>query len=308
MEFSKELLDSWNALRHRARQQDEAQEQKVKVKTEQSFPTIGIIGAIAGDCFGAAYEFNPVKTTEFNLYASPMFTDDTVMTLAVAKWLMTDEDHSHESLVKIMKEFGHRYGGAGYGGNFLFWLFSEATEPYNSYGNGSAMRVSPCGFYAKTLDEALELARISAEVTHNHPEGIKGAQAIAACIFLARQGKSKALIRDYIENNFEGYDLHRTLAEIRPDYKFSEICQTSVPESIISYLEADSYTSAIRNAISLGGDADTMACMAGGIAIATKGMEMPEDLAYYIYKNVLDDYLRQTLDEFNIYIEENEKA
>lgn len=308
MEFSKELLDSWNTLRHKMRKRDEVQEQMIKVKTALSFPTTGIIGAIAGDCFGAAYEFNPVKTTEFNLYASPMFTDDTVMTLAVAKWLMTDEYHSHESLVKIMKKFGHRYGGAGYGGNFMCWLFSEATLPYNSYGNGSAMRVSPCGFYAKTLDEALRLAKISAEVTHNHPEGIKGAQAIAACIFLARQGKSKKQMRDYIEAHFEGYNLHRTLDEIRPDYSFWEICQKSVPESIISYLEADSYTAAIRNAISLGGDADTMACMAGGIAIATKGMEMPEDLAFYIYNNVLDDYLRQVLDEFNQYLRDNERA
>ena len=207
-----------------------------------------------------------------------------------------------------MKEFGRKYMSAGYGQRFLRWVICRKTEPYNSYGNGSAMRVSPCGFYAKTLDEALELAKISAEVTHNHPEGIKGAQSIAACIFLARQGKSKEQIRNYIEENFEGYNLHRTLDEIRPDYSFWEICQKSVPESIISYLEADSYTAAIRNAISLGGDADTMACMAGGIAIATKGMEMPEDLAYYIYKNVLDDYLRQVLDEFNQYLKDNERA
>lgn len=306
MGLAKKLLDSWTVLRHRMRRQDEVQE--VKVKTKLPFPTTGIIGAIAGDCFGAAYEFNPVKTTEFNLYACPMFTDDTVMTLAVAKWLMTDGNHTHKSLVKIMKEFGHKYDTAGYGGNFLFWLFSKATLPYNSYGNGSAMRVSPCAFYAKTLEEALGLAKTSAEITHNHPEGIKGAQVIAACIFLARQGKNKEQIRNYIEENFEGYNLHRTLDEIRPDYSFSDICKKSVPESIISYLEADSYTAAIRNAISLGGDADTMACMAGGIAVATKGMEMPEDLAYYIYKNVLDDYLRQVLDEFNQYLKDEEKV
>lgn len=236
---------------------------------------------------------------DFDLYKAPRFTDDTVMTLAVAKWLTIDQEHTHEKLVECMKELGRKYMFAGYGQKFLRWIISRKTEPYNSFGNGSAMRVSPCAFYAKTLDEALELAKISAEVTHNHPEGIKGAQAIAACIFLARQGKSKKQIRNYIEENFEGYNLHRTLDDIRPDYSFWEICQKSVPESIVSYLEANSYTAAIRNAISLGGDADTMACMAGGIAIATKGMEMPEDLAYYIYTHVLDDYLRQVLYEFN---------
>ena len=189
MGLSKKLSDSWNALYHRMRKQDEVQE--VKAKTEQPFPTIGIIGAIAGDCFGAAYEFHPVKSVDFDLYKGPRFTDDTVMTLAVAKWLTIDQKHTHEILVECMKEFGRKYMSAGYGQRFLRWVISRKTEPYNSYGNGSAMRVSPCGFYAKTLDEALRLAKISAEVTHNHPEGIKGAQAIAACIFLARQGKSK---------------------------------------------------------------------------------------------------------------------
>ena len=291
----KKILDSWNVLRHRMRNQDEVQE----VKAKPSFPTTGIIGAIAGDSFGAAYEFNPVKSMDFDLYKAPRFTDDTVMTLAVAKWLTIDQEHTHEKLVECMKELGRKYMFAGYGQKFLRWIISRKTEPYNSFGNGSAMRVSPCAFYAKTLDEVLELAKISAEVTHNHPEGIKGAQAIAACIFLARQGKSKEQIRNYIEENFEGYNLHRTLDEIRPDYSFWEICQKSVPESIVSYIEADSYTAAIRNAISLGGDADTMACMAGGITIATKGMEMPEDLASYIYNHVLDDYLRHVLYEFN---------
>lgn len=267
--------------------------------TCKKVPTTGIIGAIAGDCCGAAYEFHPVKHGDFDIYKEPRFTDDTVMTLAVAKWLTIDPEHTYEKLVECMKELGRKYMFAGYGQKFLRWIISRKTEPYNSYGNGSAMRVSPCGFYAKSLDEALLLAKISAEVTHNHPEGIKGAQAIAACIFLARQGKDKKQICDYVEAHFEGYNLHRTLAEIRPDYGFTDTCQTSVPESIISYLEADSYTSAIRNAISLGGDADTMACMAGGIAVATKGMELPEELARCVYNNVLDDNLRQILDEFN---------
>ena len=275
--------------------------------TCKTVPTTGIIGAIAGDCFGAAYEFHPVKHGDFDIYKEPRFTDDTVMTLAVAKWLTIDPEHSHEKLVECMKELGRKYMFAGYGQKFLRWIISRKTEPYNSYGNGSAMRVSPCGFYAKSLDEALLLAKISAEVTHNHPEGIKGAQAIAACIFLARQGKDKKQICDYVEAHFEGYNLHRTLAEIRPDYGFTDTCQTSVPESIISYLEADSYTSAIRNAISLGGDADTMACMAGGIAVATKGMEIPEELARCVYNNVLDDNLRQILDEFNLYLKEHKR-
>lgn len=306
MDLPKKLSASWNALRHRISKQDDVQE--VRVKAELAFPTTGVIGAIAGDCFGAAYEFHPVKYENFDLYKEPRFTDDTVMTLAVAKWLTIDQEHTHEKLVECMKELGRRYMFAGYGQRFLRWIIGNKTEPYNSYGNGSAMRVSPCGFYAKTLDEALVLARISAEVTHNHPEGIKGAQAIAACIFLARQGESKEQIRDYIEAYFEGYNLHRTLADIRPDYDFTEICQTSVPESIICYLEADSYTATIRNAISLGGDADTMACMAGGIAVATQGKEMPEDLACYVYKNILDDYLRQVLDEFYQYLKANERA
>lgn len=306
MGLLKKLSDSWGALRHRRREQDEVQE--VRVKPELPFPTTGIIGAIAGDCFGAAYEFNPVKNEKFDLYKAPRFTDDTVMTLAVAKWLTTDQEHTHERLVECMKELGRKYMFAGYGQKFSRWIISRKTEPYNSCGNGSAMRVSPCGFYAKTLDEALALAKISAEVTHNHPEGIKGAQAIAACIFLARQGRSKDEIKDYVEQNFEGYNLHRSLAEIKQDYQYEVTCQKSVPESIICYLEADTFEQSVRNAISLCGDADTMACMAGGIASATKGMEMSEDFACCIYKYILDDYLRQVLDEFNQYLKDNERA
>ena len=143
--------------------------------TCKKVPTTGFIRAIAGDCFGAAYEFHPVKSWDFDIYKEPRFTDDTVMTLAVAKWLTIDPEHTHEKLVECMKELGRKYMFVGYGKKFLRWIISRKTEPYNSYGNGSAMRVSPCGFYAKTLDEALQLAKISAEVTHNHPEGIKGA-------------------------------------------------------------------------------------------------------------------------------------
>ena len=194
---------------------------KIKERAELLFPTTGIVGAIACDCIGVVYEFLPVKLGRFDIYKEPRFTDDTVMTLAVAKWLTIDPEHTHEKLVECMKELGRKYMFVGYGKKSLRWIISRKTEPYNSYGNGSAMRVSPCGFYTKTLDEALLLAKISAEVTHNHPEGIKGAQAIAACIFLARQGKDKKQICNYVEAHFEGYAFlpaemlkHRKLAQI----------------------------------------------------------------------------------------------
>lgn len=261
--------------------------------------TSGILGAIAGDSIGAPFEFHSATKADFDLLSNPKFTDDTVMTLAVAKWLIIDPDHTHEKLVECMKELGRKYLAAGYGQKFLRWLISQKTEAYNSCGNGSAMRVSPCGFHAKTLEEALKLAKISAEVTHNHPEGIKGAQAIAACIFLARQGKSKEEIRNYVEANFDGYNLHRTLQEVKADYQYEVTCQKSVPESIICYLEANSYEQAIRNAILLKGDADTMACMAGAIAAATPGMDVPIEIAYCIKQKVLDITLGTILSDFN---------
>lgn len=259
--------------------------------------TKGILGAIAGDIIGSSYEFHPVKQMDFPLFLpQTTFTDDTVMTLATARWLTKDNQHRHETLVSEMHNFGDWYPQRGYGGRFHQWLRNHWTEPYNSFGNGSAMRVSPVGFYAKTLEEALDLAKISAEVTHNHPEGIKGAQATAAAIFMARQGATKTEIRDYIEQNF-AYDLHRKTDDIRPSYRFSEICQTSVPEAILCYLESNTYEETIRRAISLGGDADTMACIAGGIAAATPGMEMPSDLADRCYW-ILDYSLRIVLEEF----------
>jgi len=175
-----------------------------------------MLGAIIGDIVGSVYEFNNTKDYNFHLLTpKTTFTDDTVMTLAVAKWLTEDDSHSHEYLVKCMKELGLRHPNRGYGGNFRLWLSTPNPQSYNSWGNGSGMRVSPVGFYATTLDEALELAKVSAEVTHNHPEGIKGAQAIAAAVFLARQKKSKAEIKAYIEEEFE-YNLNRTIAEMRP--------------------------------------------------------------------------------------------
>jgi ADP-ribosylglycohydrolase len=220
-----------------------------------------MIGAIAGDVIGSTYEFHPTKTINFQLFTEwSKFTDDTVCTLAVAKSILSGTD-----VVPILKEYCLQFPHAGYGGMFKQWLHSSSIQPYNSFGNGSAMRVSPVGFAFATEKEVLEEASRSAMVTHNHPEGIKGAQATALAIFLARQGCDKATIKKEIENRFH-YDLDRTLDEIRPAYQFDVTCQGSVPEAIIAFLESTSYENCIRLAVSLGGDADTQACIAGGIA------------------------------------------
>ena len=222
-----------------------------------------MIGAIAGDIIGSVYEGRQVKTTEFPLFTTrSTFTDDTVLTVAVADCILHGKDYA-----TTFKQYGRRYPHAGFGGMFRKWLNSDSLAPYYSFGNGSAMRVSPVGFAFDTIDDVLAEARRSAEVTHNHPEGIKGAQAIAAAILLARQKETKSSIKEFIEKNF-GYDLSRTLEEIRPHYQFDETCQGSVPQAIIAFLESDSYEDAVRKAISLGGDSDTLACMAGGIAQA----------------------------------------
>lgn len=225
-----------------------------------------MLGAIAGDIIGSTYEFAPTKRVDFNLFTPwSNFTDDSVMTLAVAKWLMEDEARTPHYLTCCMQELGAHYPGAGYGARFAGWLCEEEPQPYYSWGNGSGMRVSPVGLYAKTLDEALALAAITASVSHNHPEGVKGAQAIAACVFLCKEGKTKQEIKEYVEKTFF-YDLNRTIAEIRPRYEFDVSCQGSVPEAILAFLEGTSFEEVIRLAISLGGDADTQACMAGAIA------------------------------------------
>ena len=228
----------------------------------------GIIGAIAGDVIGSAYEFNPTRDYTFELFTpKSTFTDDTVLTMANAIWLLEDEKHRPETLVKIMLDLCRRYPDRGYGGRFAQWIRKTDPQPYNSFGNGSAMRVSPIGYYAQTLDEALELARISAEVTHNHPEGVKGAQATAAAIFLVRQGENKWDLREYVEKTF-GYDLSRKLDEIRPTFTFDETCQRTVPEAITCYLEGKDYEDVVRLAVALAGDADTLAAIAGSIASA----------------------------------------
>ena len=232
----------------------------------------GIIGAIIGDIVGSRFEFNNYRSTDFEfLNDKCFFTDDSVMTIAVADWV-TNKRQTDRHLALYLREWGRKYPNRGYGGMFLRWLLSkELSSPYNSFGNGSAMRVSPCGFYAQSLDEALFLAKQSAEVTHNHPEGIKGAQSVAAAIYLAKTGSTKAIIKEYIENNF-GYDLSRTCDEIRRVYKFNETCQETCPEAIIAFLESHDYESAIRLGISLGGDSDTIGAITGGIASAYYGI------------------------------------
>jgi ADP-ribosylglycohydrolase len=222
-----------------------------------------MIGAIIGDVIGSAYEWNNVKSKEFPLFSHTTdFTDDTVMTIATADKILNGKTY-----LEVFKKYGRAYPDAGYGGNFLQWLMSSSNEPYFSFGNGSAMRVSPVGFAFDTLEEVLAEAKLSAEVTHNHPEGIKGAQAVAASIFLARTGNSKAEIKDFVEKEFH-YNLNRTIDEIRPAYRFNETCQGSVPEAIIAFLESKDFEDAIRTAISIGGDSDTLACITGGIAQA----------------------------------------
>lgn len=253
----------------------------------------GIIGSIIGDVAGSFYEYYNCKSTNIRLFTEySQFTDDTVMTIAVADWLLNGVP-----LQKTMPDWGEEYPNRGYGGMFYDWLFySRDKGPYNSFGNGAGMRVSPCGYYAKSLDEALELAKQSAEVTHNHPEGIKGAQAIASAIFLARQHKPKEEIRDYIENTF-GYDLHRTCDGIRPSYRFDVTCQGSCPEAVIAFLDSHDYESAIRLAISLGGDSDTIACMTGGIAAAYYGI--PSWLVKYVTAEYLPQYMRDIIKSFD---------
>ena len=238
-------------------------------------------GAILGDIIGSPYEFGRGrKTKDFPLLSAySTFTDDTVMTLAVAEALMAGrnkgEEETKAALVASMQKWGRRYPRAGYGGRFSRWLTERHPEPYNSWGNGSAMRVSAAGWLYDTLEETLQKAAWSAEVTHNHPEGIKGAEATAAAIFLGRNGSTGEEIRAYIEETF-AYDLSRTCDRIRPGYRFDVSCQGSVPEAIICFLEGKDYTDTVRNAVSLGGDTDTQACIAGGIAEAVYGV--PEDL------------------------------
>ncbi len=225
-----------------------------------------MIGAIAGDIIGSVYEYNQIKTKDFPLFqAGCRFTDDTVLSVAVAQAILTDGDYC-----KAVQDFGRRYSNAGYGTGFRRWLRSKEPKPYYSWGNGSAMRVSPVGFAFESVDDVLREAARTAEFTHNHPESIKGAQATALAVFLARKERNKNLISTEIKARF-GYNLNRTVDEIRPSYGFIESCQGTVPEAIIAFLESTSYEDAVRNAVSLGGDSDTLACITGGIAEALYG-------------------------------------
>lgn len=235
-------------------------------------------GAILGDIIGSPYEFDMGnKSKEFPLFSErSTFTDDTVMTIAVAEVfldndLLMDEAIIRQRLIESMHKYGKLFPDAGYGGRFAMWLFLEGKEPYNSWGNGSAMRISSVAWLFNNLEMVRHMARLSAAVTHNHPEGIKGAEATASAIFLARTGKSKTEIKAYIEENF-GYDLSRTCDQIRPNYHHVESCQETVPEAITAFLEGESFEDVIRTAVSLGGDCDTLTCIAGSIAEAFYGV------------------------------------
>ncbi len=233
-----------------------------------------MLGAIFGDIVGSKYEFNNIKTTEFNLLDDDMcYTDDSILTVAVADWILQGV-LSKERLMIIIKDYVAQYPSpmGGYGLRFNTWAKSENSEPYNSWGNGSAMRVAAVGWAFETLEETEKIARLTAEITHNHPEGIKGAQAVAATIYMARNGSTKRTIKQYIEGEYS-YNLSRTCDEIRPTYGFDESCQGTVPEAIIAFLDSEDFESAIRLAISLGGDSDTLAAITGGIAEAFYGMD-----------------------------------
>lgn len=255
-----------------------------------------MLGAIAGDIIGSVYEgkksWQAGKHPNFEplFHPSARFTDDTVLTIAVAEGILRGGD-----LVDIFKDYARSYPGAGYGGMFRSWAASDDREPYNSWGNGSAMRASPVGFAYDVLDEVLSRARWTAEVTHDHPEGIKGAQATAAAVYLARTGRGKDEIRDYIERKFE-YDLEGRIADIRPTYRFDVSCRGSVPPALIAFLESTDYEDAVRLAVSLGGDTDTNACITGGVAQAYYG-GVPAPIRALALDR-LDDRLRGVLEEF----------
>ena len=264
-----------------------------------------LISAILGDISGSIYEFYPHKSTDINLQDARMsYTDDTIMTIAVADWVLNDKRHTKVGLVRKMQEWGRKYPNpmGAYGGMFEQWLRSDNPKPYNSWGNGAAMRVAAVGFGFNSLEEILAMAKKSAEVTHNHPEGIKGAQATAAAIFLARTGSTKEEIRKYISENF-GYDLNRTCDDIRPTYGFDGSCQGTVPESIIAFIDSKDYEDALKLCVSLGGDADTMGAITGAIAGAYYH-RMPIGL-YEFGESKLPEDIKQIVRDFNTKYSQN---
>ena len=265
-----------------------------------------MIGAILGDIIGSPYEFDRGnKTKDFTLFSRRShFTDDSVMTIAVADALMksmgkNDEEVKAE-LVSTMRTWGAKYPNAGYGFRFITWLFCSDPKPYKSYGNGSAMRVSSAGWLYDTLEETRHYARLTASVSHNHKEGIKGAEATASAIFMARKGEKKEVIKQYIINEF-GYDLSRTCDEIRPGYYHVETCQQTVPEALTAFLEGEDFEDVIRTAVSLGGDCDTLTCIAGSIAEAFYGI--PEELVVKTIKRIPDDF-KEVIERFEKYRKE----
>ena len=249
-----------------------------------------MLGALIGDTIGSVYEFHNIKTTEFPLFSSKStFTDDSVMTMAVAEWLLKGKERTMDDLEDAMVSLARRFPNRGYGGGFYRWLFfpnelrsydgqrsDGLRHPYGSFGNGSAMRVSAVGWFFDTLEETEFWAKKSAEITHNHPEGIKGAQATGAAIYMARMGSTKEDIREYIVSRY-GYDLSRTCDEIRPTYRFNATCQGTVPQAIVAFLESTDFESCIRLGVSLGGDTDTLCAIAGAIAEAFYG-SIPEQI------------------------------
>ena len=261
-------------------------------------------GAILGDMIGSPYEFDRGnKTKDFPFFdKGATYTDDSVMTIAVAEALMTAADKGvmnnepavKELLIDSMQKWGHRYPYAGYGGRFRGWLTARNPQPYNSWGNGSAMRVSPAGWMFSDIEMTRKVAAWTAEVTHNHPEGVKGAESVAAAIFMARNGSSKDEIREYVIREF-GYDFSRTCDEIRPGYRHVESCQETVPEAFTAFFESNDFEDVIRTAVSLGGDCDTLTCIAGSIAEAFYGVP---DVLKQECENRLPDDLREVLKKF----------
>ena len=265
-----------------------------------------MLGAIIGDTVGSVYEFNNIKTTDFPLFDSRSnYTDDSIMTMAVADWLLTDPQHGMDTLEASFLGFAKKYPCpmGGYGGGFHRWLFHPEQlaaydedgnhvvgkrHPYNSFGNGAAMRCSANGWMFDSLEETERVAGLSAAITHSHPEGIKGAQSTAAAIFMARNGKSKEEIKEYISTKY-GYDLNRTCDEIRPVYDWDSSCQGTVPEAMVAFLDSTDFESAIRLAVSWGGDSDTLACITGGIAEAFY-KDIPDNIALKIWSLIPENF------------------
>lgn len=258
-----------------------------------------MFGAIIGDIVGSRFEFDNHRSKDFSLFAGGCFaTDDSYMTIAIAKALLLadgDVDKLSELAVKCMREIGQPHSDCGFGGRFFGWMYSDNPTPYGSYGNGAAMRISPVGFAANTIDEAKALSRAVTAVTHNHPEGLKGAEATAVAIVLAKQRATRDDIRDYISKNY--YELNFTLDEIRPFYQFDESCMRTVPQALVAFFESTDYEDAIRNAISLGGDSDTIAAICGGVAESYYGV--PDSIVKRVVEEkYLDDELLDIIYRF----------